>query len=478
MCFKVFSLLLGVASCLSASQHPPKNFPLSTAPSKHMTGSSAEFGYWSINAFNDGVFAVGWPDNSQIPNLQLDLFVRSGVAKHDGHHGHHVKAKLNDPFIAFHSLNRQFSRQIATCVNPAMDGNVVVFAQVSDATLASTDPSARQIWRAVSYDHGKTFPLVSRLFGFPDLAVDTLAIADSFGNIWISYLSGPLSDPQLNPRSVVLAVSSDGGASFTQVTELIPPAGYPSGYDLPAMAFGGDGQGGQGLWFAPTLIDGDFNVTPTLGFIPVSGLGQYDVGQMQTVIYTSLLAYDWEPSLVVSKGGKVFLVSQESSAETQEGNDGVKFLSKLDGVNNLVDGNINGPTIIQQRYVAAYPTFPFQQPNVVLSVSPQAIVYNEKAKLLHVLFLDQLGPDSPDYALYLITSDDNGVTWGPRYLVSDNTTGTRGLHASLAIDTKSKGDLFASWWDSRNDPTGLTAELYGTLIPAKQVDVSSSSSSD
>lgn len=480
---KFLFTLLSLSLCASAysldvdSWSVPNNFQLSTGPSQALVGFTdhpQEFYYWSVNSFNRGLFAVGWPDNSAVPPSndpnQLNLVIRSGEIKHHGSHSHckRASADLNDPVTAIVVEPNQFIGNVATMVNPGIKDNVVTIATLRDRDIPLLDPNQRQLWRAASFDGGETFPLVSRIFGLPDLFVDTLGIADDFGNIWISYLTGPNTNTQFIPRSVIIAVSSDGGISFTQVVELTPPDNYIFGYDIPTLAFGGDGQGGKGLWFAPTL-GGVNGITPTLGFIPVAGLGLYDVGNIKTVIYTSLTAFDWEPSITVSKKGEVFLASVESTALTQSANDGIKFLSKPDGINNFVDGNYVGPTIIQQRFIGAYMNPPFLPTGTFITLSPQGIVYNDKCDLLYVLFPDLLGPGSPNYAVYLIVSEDKGLTWSDRLLVSDSTQGPRGFQSSLALDKKSKGDLFASWWDARNDPTAQTIEMFGALIPACKI---------
>jgi hypothetical protein len=455
-----------------SSHRSPSNFLLSKGPSQAINGFESqpqEFYYWSINSFFDGKFAVAWPDNRKVPFDQdpseLNLVVRTGTVEDQSRHRHcrQLKPNLGKLTTLIQAEPNQFAGNVQTLINPAIPGNLFVFSTFRDRNLPFGGPEQRQLWRAVSFDGGKTFPVVSRIFGLPDLIVDTLAGVDKFGNIWLSYLTGPLDDPN-NFRTVVLAVSTDGGVSFTQVTQLNPPSPYTVGYDLPYITFGGDGKGGYGLWFAPTIIDANFNVAPTLGFIPVSGLGEYDVGHMQTVIYASLASFDWEPSLSVTKDGRVFLVSVQSDESTQSSNDGVKFLAKLDGTKNLVDGNYVGPTIIQQRTIGAYVNPPFLPTGTFLTVAPQAIGFDEKHQLLHVLFVDNLGVNSPDYGVYLISSKNNGVNWTPRRLISDTTQGPRGFQASLAVDRKN-GNLFMSWWDARNDPTAQTVEMFGALLP-------------
>lgn len=474
ICFSLSSVQAKGQECDSYHWCPPYNFKLSNGPSQAIIGfddQPQEFYYWSVNGFHDGIIATAWPDNSNVPSgnipNQLNLVARAGRAKENVHNHscEGIHQDLHKSVEIIHAQPDQFAGNFNTIVNPAFKDNIVLFGTFRDRNLPFDGPNQRQLWRAVSYDGGKTFPLVGRIFNLDDLIVDTLATADKFGNIWVSYVTGPFSDPDANPRTLIIAVSCDQGATFTQVARLIPPAGYPVGYDIPTMACGGDGNGGYGLWFAPTIIDGDFNVAPTLGFIPVSGLGEYNVGAMKTVIYASLASFDWEPSISVTKHGKVFLASVQSDANTQSANDGVKFLAKLDGINNLVDGNYVGPTIIQQRYIGAYMNPPFLPDGTFLTVPPRAIAYDEHHKILHVLFVDLLNEGSPNYAVYLISSNDNGQTWTPRVAVSDVTCGPRGFQASLALDSANKGDAFVTWWDARNDPSAQTVEMFGALIP-------------
>ncbi len=61
-------------------------------------------------------------------------------------------------------------------------------------------------------------------------------------------------------------------------------------------------------------------------------------------------------------------------------------------------------------------------------------------------------------AIFVIYSDDRGVSWSPPVPVSDGPTESNGEIPAIAVN--SKGVIAVAWYDTRNDPQGLCFDIY------------------
>src|SRR5947209_3732345 len=106
----------------------------------------------------------------------------------------------------------------AIAVNPTNPLNIVTMSTLPDV------PSG--LFEGVSFDGGQTWTRQVIGTGSPlgEICCDQQLSWDAFGNLWMVYLLN-------TDGNVPIAVSTDGGLSFTKVTEIVPTK--PKGHHPP-----------------------------------------------------------------------------------------------------------------------------------------------------------------------------------------------------------------------------------------------------
>ena len=66
-------------------------------------------------------------------------------------------------------------------------------------------------------------------------------------------------------------------------------------------------------------------------------------------------------------------------------------------------------------------------------------------------------PEAPDTGIFVVRSDDSGLTWSAPHRVDDGVPAFRFMPA---IAMSPRGDVHVSWLDQRSDPGGQFAEVY------------------
>ena len=299
----------------------------------------------------------------------------------------------------------------------------------------------------------------------PGLRGDTNAIFDRFGNAWIVYLNSALGGAL--PWNIVVGVSSDGGVNW-KTAQIFNALAADEQYDYPMITFGGDGNGGWAVYVTAQYVTASGINGPILAYIPVSGLGLYGAGQI--VHYNSLFADDSGQlaSIVVSNEGKIFITGTTTLDVTSFGNTQTQMLTKLDGINNFVDGNINGYFGIQQLNIGwlgepSWQAARLIQPNSTMGSN----AYDNEHKILYLTWVDFDTEDPDVFHVYLAFSQNDGHTWSPRFVISDVDKGTRGNH-SMFLDPVTH-DLIFNWHDNRDAPTETTVRFFGAKVTYCQI---------
>src|SRR5438132_11595322 len=110
----------------------------------------------------------------------------------------------------------------AIAVNPTNPKNIVTMSTLPDVVSG--------LFEGVSFDGGKTW--TRRVIGanqqFADICCDQQLAWDNYGNLWMTYLT--LSSPD-----VFVALSTDGGLTFSKVADVVPttPQGSAAQLDAP-----------------------------------------------------------------------------------------------------------------------------------------------------------------------------------------------------------------------------------------------------
>src|SRR5712691_4729023 len=109
----------------------------------------------------------------------------------------------------------------AIAVKPASPSNIVTMATLPDVVSG--------LFEGVSFDGEKTWTRQVIGTGAPlgEICCDQQLAWDRYGNLWMTYLVN-------TNGNVLVAVSTDGGFSFTKVAEIVPTT--PTGSKAPAGA--------------------------------------------------------------------------------------------------------------------------------------------------------------------------------------------------------------------------------------------------
>jgi hypothetical protein len=81
---------------------------------------------------------------------------------------------------------------------------------------------------------------------------------------------------------------------------------------------------------------------------------------------------------------------------------------------------------------------------------------------LYLSYLDAPPTDLGATKLYVMHSDDGGVTWSNPVLVNDDGTNASHFMPGFAVD-QTTGAVGATWYDTRGDPTRVSARYYGSV---------------
>lgn len=421
----------------------------------------------------DNVLGWSWADNSMIAdksNNSTNCLVVTGKIRKDGTLKFRPQVQLTD----FKTPNTYiFDTSVA--INRTNPNNIIVSYRYSNAV---TSPTIRIGCRAVSFDGGKTWPppfdgINANLLNGPVTPTiivpnDNMGVkSDKFGNIWYSF-SGFNNDPTTPPT---FFVSSDQGITFTfAFTGAVPVDPNSEFYDYPQFNFGGDGLGNYGLWYQSSIfnfITGD--VTPSVGFFPITGLGQFDISVATFTRLNQLTNSAIEMDLTVSADGRVWLngLSNVSGAYS--------YISPLMIV-------FKSPGSIDQNYAGAWDfsivnDVGFQygtsgeiaQPQLgFFPFAAQSIIYDESRVALYCMTSTQSPYYSQNVRISFAISRNNGQTWSDPIDISSSDFANRGFQ-SMALDAKT-GNLIFGFYDGRNDPTFQSVQYFAAVIIADELD--------
>ena len=420
-----------------------------------------------INDAFDGVAAWAWSDNSTVSdktNGTVNLMVAVGKVNKKG------KLKVSQPIQLTDLPSEIMVWDTAVAINRTNKDNIVVSYGILDHTIS---PTRGKIYRAVSFDGGKTWPEngptnIQPSGKYHSFGDNRGVAADIYGNIW--YFSTNSNDNAGNNiDQPFFAVSTDGGVTFEVVyTFPAPPAG--TSYDFPQCCFGGDGNGNYGINVVCDYFDINFDILPAVGFIPIEGLGQ--IGTPSFAILSELINVNILAGITASLDGRnwTFGIATNPGSECDAAF-GMVFKSP-----GALDVNYAGPwnyAVVNtvNIYVESLP-LPFVELSEpvrgYIHQSPQSNVFDDKRQALYGLIAGRIPDFSQNMRLYFAISRDNGQTWSNPIDIANTDFANRGFQ-SMALDSVT-GDLYFGWYDGRNDSSFRSVEYYGAVIPAQQLD--------
>jgi len=328
----------------------------------------------------------------------------------------------------------------AIAINPTNPSNIVIVTNIGHREAGLT----AGMFKAVSFDGGSTW--TTSLIGLGagdvlgDACCDPTLSFDEFGNLFMSYL-------YQTENVVPVALSTDGGLSFSLVTNIVaPPSGTPT-------KSSGDNRGLFRFVDQPTITAAKgevwviFNAGGPLFATgaPVSGLGQ--VGTFITgavVPNTNNCTYG---DIAIGPAGQVMQVC----TLTESGQGGGKLFVNVDP-----DGL--GPAGFGSRIFAAATHvggFDFIPPQIDRSIDAEPGLAWDRTGGAHngrvyLVYTKEIQNESDNTDIFVQFSDDNGTTWSPGVRVNNDSTVNSQFLPKIALD-QSTGNLATVWYDARND---------------------------
>jgi hypothetical protein len=335
----------------------------------------------------------------------------------------------------------------AIAVNPTNPSNVVAMSTLPDVVAG--------LAVGVSTDGGNTW--ARRVIGsttadpLGDICCDEQLAWDRFGNLWMTYLLNSNGD-------VLVALSTDGGRSFTKVADIQTKLG-----DQPSIAVGPNS-----VWVSFTRTPG--NQIQAFG-APVTSLGHFG----------SFSAPESVPSpgngdygdTAVGPAGQVMVTYQNST----NGQGGADIYTAVDP-DGLGPAGFSKPTLVTHSHVGGFDFIP-AQPN--RSVDAEANLAWDRSGGAHngrvyLVWTQETPNESDNMDIMLQHSDDDGATWSPAAKLNDDHTTNSQYDPAIALDQTS-GAVAVSWYDTRNDlGTGGSGDTDG--IPNDDFQIWATDSTD
>lgn len=321
----------------------------------------------------------------------------------------------------------------AIAVNPTNPSNVVTMSTLPDVVAGLSVN--------VTFNSGHTWS--HRVIGatasdpLGEICCDQQLAWDRFGNLWLTYLVN-------TSGNVLVALSTDGGRSFTNVEELQTKFG-----DQPSIA-----AGPNSVWISFTASPG--SQIEAFG-APVTGLGQFGSFSAPESVPSPGGNGDYGDTSVGPTGQ--LLVTYQKSTNGQGGSDIYTALDP-DGLGPL---GFNPGTLVAHSHVGGFDFIPAQPDRSIddeanLAWDGSGGAHNGR---VYLVWTQETPGETDDTDIMLQHSDDDGTTWSPAVKLNDDHTNNSQYDPAIALD-ETTGTLALSWYDTRNDlGTGGSGDTNG-----------------
>ena len=303
-------------------------------------------------------------------------------------------------------------------VDPTNPLHIFAFSNVTTAAA---------LFAGVSTDGGATW--TTRLMatggggdGLPTACCDPSGSFDSFGNLFVTYLTSSLH--------TVVVISTDGGATFTPA----PIFDNGSGSDQPTVVTG------------PGSVWVTYNQSTTRAAgASVTGLGTVGAfSAPQAAPASAGLSFG---DIAVGPSGQMMIAVQNSGSGN--GPDSIRTFLDADG---LGAGGFAAAVTATATNVGG---FDFIPPQPSRSVDSEAGLAWDRTGGAHdgrvyLVYTDETVDENNDTEIFVRFSDDDGATWSGPVRVNDDATVNSQFNPKISLD-QTTGTIAVSWHDSRND---------------------------
>ncbi len=314
----------------------------------------------------------------------------------------------------------------AIAINPTNPDNIVVMANENDQFAGE--------FIGITFDGGATWS--RRSFGdgtdgLPFNGGDPTLAFDNFGNLWTTYI-GP------NGTTPIL-LSTNGGVNFRLITS------FNDQFDQPKIVTGpGQNPGEESVWCVYTGTNGITAVGTS-----VTGLNQFGATWVHEVAPGSPgNGFDSFGGIAIGPQGQV-VVNYGSITN----NTGPTTLFMNIDADGLGPGGFSPARAIVTTNVGWNTPIP-AQPRRNIDWSTRVVYDNSGGPFdgrLYMTYVDRTSTSSADTKPYLISSDDDGVTWSSRVRVDDDPVGTNSKFFPYPAVDQSTGAIAISYYDCRDD---------------------------
>jgi hypothetical protein len=309
----------------------------------------------------------------------------------------------------------------AIAVNPTNPSNIVAMSTLPDVVAG--------LAVGVSLDSGQTWSrsVIGATTSDPlgDICCDQQLAWDHFGNLWMTYLVNSSLD-------VLVAVSTDGGLTFTKAADI------PTNGDQPSIS-----AGANSVWVSWTRSPGAQIVASGAR---VNGLGQYGSFTAPESVPSPGSNGDYGDT-AVGRAGQVMVTYQNST----NGQGGANIYIAVDP-DGLGPAGFGHTTLVTHSHVGGF-DYIAAKPN--RSIDAEANLAWDRSGGAHngrvyLIWVDENPNESDNTDVMLQHSDNNGASWSPAVRLNDDHTVNSQYDPAIALD-QSNGDFGVSWYDTRND---------------------------
>jgi hypothetical protein len=331
----------------------------------------------------------------------------------------------------------------AIAINPTNPRDIVAMSTLPDITAGLAVDT--------TFDGGTTWS--RQVIGtgggdLGDICCDEQLAWDRFGNLWMVYLHN------VNPDTVV-ALSTDGGLTFTKVASVAPttPKGStsPNNAEPKSLVRGGNhfadqpsiSAGTNSVWVSYTSFPS--TVIQAFGW-SISGPGQFGAISPLENVPTSDGRGDYGDT-AVGPDGQVMVIYQDATS----GQGGSHIYTAVDP-DGFGPHGFGDPRLLARSRVGGFDYIPAQPDR---SVDAEANLAWDRSGGPHTgrvyaIWTQEVKNESDNMDVMLQASDDDGATWtAPVRLNRDRTVNSQ-FNPAIALDQTS-GAVAVSWYDCRKD---------------------------
>jgi hypothetical protein len=313
-------------------------------------------------------------------------------------------------------------------------------------TVVSNEGEATGMFHGWSTDGGRTWntDVIADGDNLGLACCDPSLAADTHGNIFLTWLSANIT--------VQVAISTNGGASFTKIATLSPAAG--AGHLRPGRAnrtLAPDLPGGDQpsivaamnqVWVTYTANNGNAVAQGA----SVTGPGQVGNFGPQEFPSSGHKTGDYG-DVAIGPEGQVLIAWQDPT-----GNEGPATVYKAADPDGIGPAPMGPATTVLISNVGGFDYIPAQAGR---SVDIEVKLEYDRTSgphrgRLYLLWTQEVTNESNDMDVMVQYSDDDGATWSTAVRVNDDTTTRSQFNPRMSLDPTT-GAIAVAWYDARND---------------------------